>query len=189
MPKIRFIEISATALLLAGLPLAFSAWRGSYELQAVDTSAPAVSCECNLKPGYIGSTMNETCDFHRKADRTGSGFAAGYVLYDMYENGNYLVLFHRTPDVGRDRYCSVVLDVLSIPLDTIPEGLVAVGQQCFYDDIHDPEIFVLAPKEEADLHGTENGWRAWRANRGTGKIEPVDAKRVRCSPCLGLFCV
>lgn len=192
MKKFTIAGICATTLLLTALagPTIFRS--GAGELRAVDTSAmsePDATCECVRKPGYIGSTMNETCDFHSKANRTGSMFARGYVLYDMHENGHYMVLFHRTPDYGRDQYCSVVLDMISIPHTAIPKDHIAVGQQCRYDDVHDPEIFVLAPAEEADLKGTDNAWRAWRANRRTGKIEEVDATRVYCPPCIGLFCV
>jgi hypothetical protein len=106
-------------------------------------------------------------------------------LFQEKNSKKNLLLFNKT--IGRDGVHAIflVLDIVQIPM-LQPSKRLMWGD-CKLNGIHNSEILAVAKQE--DIKELKTIFKAWRANKQSGKFEPMSVENVSCEQeCVGDEC-
>jgi len=99
------------------------------------------------------------------------------------DRNNYMLWFSKVVSYDQNgKPYSQVSDVAILP-PTAKDKKIVVSA-CLLEGVLDPEIVVLAKVDEESLAKryllNPNIFLAWKANRSTGKLEPISTERIEC---------
>lgn len=99
------------------------------------------------------------------------------------DSNNYMLWFSKV--ISRDQNGKPywqVSDIAVLPSTAKDKNIIVSA--CLLDGLLDPEMVVLANVDEESLAKryltNSNVILAWKANRSTGKLEPIDTKGIEC---------